>query len=109
MKKHFKIILLVIVIIIVFIIGIVTIKKNSEKKYISEEMIGMTRSSIIDEYGAFDKVFYDDAGDKVTMGWYIIEERKQTIMGLREEKYFVVIFEDDLAKETYERVGNIGG
>lgn len=43
------------------------------------------------------------------MGWYIIEERKQTITGLREEKYFVVVFEDDLAKETYERVGNIGG
>lgn len=72
-------------------------------------MIGMTRSSIIDEYGPFDKVFYDDSGDKVTMGWYIIEERKQTITGLREEKYFVVVFEDDLAKETYERVGNIGG
>jgi hypothetical protein len=96
------------VIIIVFIIGFVIIKKNNENKYNSEEMIGMTRSSIIDEYGAFDKVFYDD-GEKVTMGWYIIEERKQTIMGLREEKYFVVVFEDDLAKETYERVGNIGG
>lgn len=109
MKKQFKIILIVILIIIIFIIGFVIIKKNNEKKYNSEEMLGMTMSSIIDEYGAFDKVFYDDAGENVTMGWYVIEERKQTIMGLKEEKFFVVVFEDGLVKETYERVGNIGG
>lgn len=109
MKKYFKIILLVILIITIFIIGFVIIKENSEKKYNSEEMLGMTMSSIIDEYGAFDKVFYDDAGENATMGWYVVEERKQTIMGLKEEKFFVVVFEDGLVKETYERVGNIGG
>lgn len=59
MKKQFKIILLVILLIVVFIVGFIIIKKNNEKKYNSEEIIGMTRSSIIDEYGAFDKVFYE--------------------------------------------------
>lgn len=109
MKKQFKIILIVILIIIIFIVGFVIIKRNNEKIYNSEEMIGMTMSSIIDKYGVFDKVFYDDTGENVTMGWYIIEERKQTVVGPKEEKYFVVVFENDLVKETYERVGNIGG
>lgn len=109
MKKQFKIVIIVILIIIIFIIGFAIIKKNNQKKFNSEEMLGMTMSSIVDKYGAFDKVFYDDSGKNVTSGWYIIEEGKLTNLGRREEKYFVVVFEDGLAKETYERVGNIGG
>ena len=88
---------------------------NIDNSYNSKDIIGKDVSYIVEKYGEFDKVFYDEQANTITSGWYTIKEREPLNIfnvikfGMTEDEYFVIIFENDEAINTYKRVGNIGG
>ena len=107
MKKHLIIIFIIVLIITSSIIGGIVFKNDNP--YASETIVGRTILSIKEEYGQFDKVFYDESGNNISSVWYIIEEKKRKLIGWEDEKYLVILFENGIATGTYERIGNIGG
>ena len=88
---------------------------NIDNSYNSKDIIGRDVSYIFEKYGEFDKVFYDEQENTIISGWYTIKERKPLNIfniikfGMTQDEYFVIVFENDEAINTYKRVGNIGG
>lgn len=107
MKKKILISCCICIVVIIFLIILLRLYSKSSK-YDEEFIIGNNISIIVEEYGEFDKVFYDGSGMLVS-GWYTLNEREPALVGVKEAKYLIINFENGIAVKVYERVGNIGG
>ena len=117
MKKiYLRLLTVTLLIILIVVISLLTLSIffPESKKYDENSIVGNDISSIIEKYGDFDKIFYDKSGN-IGSGWYTINEREPLKignfikLGMREAKYQVICFENNIAVKTYVRIGTPGG
>ena len=111
-SKSYSVLVIAICLIFIFLTLLSFPKEN---KYNEKYIINKDISSIVEIYGEFDRIFFDESGKNIVSAWYTINERKPfkignlVTFGMRNERYQVICFENDIAVKTFVRVGNIGG
>lgn len=110
MKKTLCYVLIGCVLITATVIATVFLFNNH--RYSKNFIIGNDISSIVDKYGEFDKVWYNDNEKKIiSSGWYIISPRQRSLFGLGTlpEKYLIIRFYNGKAVSVEEQIRNPGG
>lgn len=112
MTKNKKIILgiLIFVSVIVFLLSILIVsihilRNRNDYNYDDDLIIGRNVTAIIDTYGEFEHTRRGKDGT-IGSGWYILKEASGDILlGSEYPKYYIIVFEDEIAVRAYEYHG----
>ena len=105
-NKKFTLSVCVVLLASIVLILMLCLPKN---KYDDKLIIGNDVSSIVDTYGEFEHTLYDIDGT-VGQGWYVLKEASNGLFGSEYPTYYIIVFENNIASESYEYQGlYIGG
>lgn len=82
----------------ILLVAAVCFSSCNKERYKEEDIVGLTASEIVEEYGDFDrKQGYPDADGlyRNCACGYLISEEKKGVLGTTPPEYFMIYFDDD--------------